>query len=105
MTLKVARGAFSHAKARNVQRVFCGHTHEPLRMKEDDIEYFNTGCWTQPRPTYVTIDQEGVEIREYDERIDDSYSREERSHAAAEAADLALSAGLLADESYEGVPG
>jgi len=105
LTSKVANGAFDHARAREAQRVFCGHTHEPLRLEKDGIEYFNTGCWTQPTATYVTIDEEGVELREYDERTDYRYPGEERSAAVAEAAELADAAGLPADAEYESVPG
>jgi len=105
LTPKVAKGALAHARTRNAQRVFCGHTHEPLRLEEEGIEYFNTGCWTQPKATYVTIDKEGAQIREYDERINDSDSGEGRSIPLADAADLAYAAGLLANEEYESVPG
>lgn len=105
LTPKVAKGALAHARTRNAQRVFCGHTHEPLHLQEDGIEYFNTGCWTQPKATYVTVDKEGVQIREYDERIDHSDSGEERGQPAAAIADLSHTAGLLADEEYESVLG
>ncbi len=105
LTSKVANGALGHARARHAQRVFCGHTHEPLRMEEDGIEYFNTGCWTQPKATYVTIDEKGAQLREYDERFNDSDSGEERGHLAAEAADFADPAGLSEDAQYESVPG
>ena len=105
LTSKVANGAFGHARARAAQRVFCGHTHEPLRLQKDGIEYFNTGCWTQPKATYVTIDEEGVQLHVYDERTDDRDSSEERSQAAATAVDFAEPAGLSEDAEYESVPG
>jgi UDP-2,3-diacylglucosamine pyrophosphatase LpxH len=105
LTSKVANGAFSHARARNAQRVFCGHTHEPVRLRDQNVEYVNTGCWTQPKATYVTIDEEGVQLREYEERTDHSYSSEERSEIVAEAPDFACTAGLLGDEEYESVRG
>lgn len=103
LTSKVANGALGHARARQAQRVFCGHTHEPLRLERDGIEYFNTGCWTQPKATYVTIDEEGVQLREYDEGFDHSDSGEERGEALAAAADFAERAGLPADAEYESV--
>jgi len=105
LTSKVARGALAQAKACQAERVFCGHTHEAMRLEEDGITYFNTGCWTQPRATYVTIDEEGVQLREYDQRTDDRYPGEERGEAAAAAVDFAEPAGLLQDADYEGVPG
>ena len=105
LTSKVANGALAHARARQAQRVFCGHTHEPMRQEEDGIEYFNTGCWTQPKATYVTIDEEGVQLREYSERIDDRHSGEERGDLVAAAADFTDRAGLREDAEYESVPG
>lgn len=64
---KVMEGALAHARTRNAQRVFCGHTHEALHVERDGIEYLNSGSWTQPNATYITIDEEGVTIRNYDE--------------------------------------
>jgi UDP-2,3-diacylglucosamine pyrophosphatase LpxH len=102
---KVATGALAHAQQRNVHRIFCGHTHEAMSVDCGPIEYFNTGSWTQPTATYITVDEEGVNIHEYDERADDRYSSEERGEADLEFADFADTAGLRADVEYEGVPG
>lgn len=66
LSSKVRDGAISHAKARNAERVFCGHTHEALHFERDRVEYFNSGSWTQLSATYITIDDDGVKIREYD---------------------------------------
>lgn len=105
MSDKVATGALVHAQQRNVDRIFCGHTHEATRAERGAIEYFNTGSWTQPTATYITIDEEGVNIHEYDERVDDRYSREERGEADLESVHLAGVAGLPADAEYQGVLG
>lgn len=64
---KVAAGAFAHAKSKNAQRVFCGHTHEALTLHRDGVEYYNTGSWTQDSATYVAIDHQGAHICEYHE--------------------------------------
>ena len=105
LTNKVAAGALAHAAERNVERIFCGHTHEAMRTRRQSIEYFNTGSWTQASATYITIDEEGVKIHEHGERVDDRNSREKRGQAAAESAALAGAAGLPADVQYQGVPG
>ena len=65
LSTKVAQGAFAHARSRNAQRVFCGHTHEAMSGKRDGIEYYNAGSWTQERATYIAIDHHGVRVREY----------------------------------------
>jgi UDP-2,3-diacylglucosamine pyrophosphatase LpxH len=69
LSSKVMDGALAHARTRNAQRVFCGHTHEALHVERGGIEYFNSGSWTQPIATYVTIDEKGVAIREYEEDV------------------------------------
>jgi UDP-2,3-diacylglucosamine pyrophosphatase LpxH len=103
LTQKVAAGALAHARVHQADRIFCGHTHVPSSQQRDGIEYYNTGSWTDSRPTYITVDAEGVEIHEYQERTDDRHSGEERSEADAEFADFADDAGLSADAEYQGV--
>ena len=102
---KVAAGALAQGRARNVHRIFCGHTHEAMQLTLDGVEYFNTGSWTQAKATYVTVHEEGVRIHEYDERPDDRDSGEERGDAVAEIAGVAGSAGLPGDLEYESVGG
>lgn len=105
LSSKVARGALAHAKTRDAQRIFCGHTHEAMKVEGDQVEYYNTGSWTQTNATYITVDEQGVAIHEYDERTDDCDTGEERSPADSPFADFADPAGLSADAEYEGVPG
>jgi UDP-2,3-diacylglucosamine pyrophosphatase LpxH len=62
---KVASGALNHARLRGADVVFCGHTHEAMKAEEDGISYFNSGCWTSDNPTYITVDQSGVQIYPY----------------------------------------
>ena len=102
---KVAAGALAHACAQNAQRVFCGHTHQAMHRIEGGIEYFNTGCWIQATATYITVDEKGVQIHEYEERSDDCYTGEERGDFATAVDELAGAAGLLGDAEYEGAAG
>lgn len=67
LTEKVAQGALHHAKLKGAEIVFCGHTHHALALQECDVRYFNTGCWTHGQPTYITILNGEVQIREYEE--------------------------------------
>ncbi len=76
LSSQVAVGAVAHARTRNAQRVFCGHTHEALSLNRDGVDYYNAGSWTQDCSTYVAIDQRGVHICEYREMQDDSLNRE-----------------------------
>jgi UDP-2,3-diacylglucosamine pyrophosphatase LpxH len=100
---EVAAGALAHARTHNAQRVFCGHTHQAMHHAEDGVEYFNTGCWIQATATYITVDEEGAQIHEYDQRPDDRHPGEERGDPAAEVVEFPDTAGLLGDAEYEGV--
>jgi len=62
---KVASGALAHARFRGADVVFCGHTHEAMEAEKDGIRYFNSGCWTSDDPTYIAVNQSGVEIVRY----------------------------------------
>jgi hypothetical protein len=103
MSLKVASGALSHAHQHGAARIFCGHTHEAVHIERDGINYYNAGGWVDSRLTYLTIDEQGVRIHEYRERVDDSDSRQERGETDSAFADFADDAGLLEDVEYEGV--
>jgi UDP-2,3-diacylglucosamine pyrophosphatase LpxH len=104
LSAQVAQGALSHAKQGKAERIFCGHTHAPLTLERDGVEYYNTGAWIDMRCTYVTISLEGVEIHEYvPGPTDDRDSREERIPPAAEPIGVALPAGLSPASLYEGV--
>ena len=66
LTEAVAEGALRHAKLKGAELVFCGHTHHALELETAGVRYFNTGCWTNGRPTYITILNGEVQIREYE---------------------------------------
>ncbi|HEV3513817.1 MAG TPA: UDP-2,3-diacylglucosamine diphosphatase [Candidatus Sulfotelmatobacter sp.] len=110
MSEKVAAGALGYARHHGADRIFCGHTHEAVTVKRDGIEYCNSGGWVDSRLTYLTIDETGVEIHEYDERkcgerTDNRGSGEERGEADSALADFADESGLLEDVEYESVGG
>jgi len=126
MSSKVAGGALAYAHHHGAERIFCGHTHEAVHVEKDGVHYYNSGGWVDSKLTYLTIDEEGVRIHEYDEhddrghadreqvaesasrepgggeRADDRDSGEERGEADSSAADFADDAGLLEDVEYEG---
>ena len=98
LSAKVAAGAISHARLRQVQRIFCGHTHAAVYREKDGVEYYNSGSWTDATPTYLTIDEEGVRIHAYQEdsaRLDESDSDEERDELISDA--------TIEDAEYEDV--
>ena len=107
MSTKVSQGAIAFAKHHEAQRIFCGHTHEALYVEKEGVSYYNSGGWVDSRLTYLTIDETGVQIhefnQEYRERVDDRDSSEERSEADPALVDLADDSGLLEDVEYESV--
>jgi UDP-2,3-diacylglucosamine pyrophosphatase LpxH len=108
MSPKVASGALSHARQHGAERIFCGHTHEAIHVEQDGVHYYNSGGWVDSRLTYLTIDEQGVEIHDYDEReygepADDRDSGEERGETDSALADFADESGLLEDVEYESV--
>ncbi|HEY6767514.1 MAG TPA: UDP-2,3-diacylglucosamine diphosphatase [Candidatus Sulfotelmatobacter sp.] len=110
MSTKVASGALAHARYHSADRIFCGHTHEATHVQRDGIDYYNSGGWVDSRLTYLTIDEQGVRINEYNynqheygKRVDDCDSGEERREVDSGSADFADESGLLEDAEYESV--
>ena len=61
---EIADKALHYGKEKGVQKIFCGHTHQSLFRKKEDIEYYNTGCWTDIPSTYIVINEQGICIKE-----------------------------------------
>jgi UDP-2,3-diacylglucosamine pyrophosphatase LpxH len=113
MSSKVSAGALHYARQHQADRIFCGHTHQAAHVEQDGIHYYNSGGWVDSRLTYLTVDEQGVRIHEfnehefnqheYTERADDRDSGQERGEADSESVDFADEAGLLEDVEYESV--
>jgi UDP-2,3-diacylglucosamine pyrophosphatase LpxH len=108
MSSTVASGALHYARQHGANRIFCGHTHEAIQVEQDGIHYYNSGGWVDSRLTYLTIDEQGVRIHEFDqheyrEPADDRDSSEERGETDPASADFSDEAGLLEDAEYESV--
>jgi len=106
MSAKVASGALTYAAQHGANCIFCGHTHEAVHVEQNGIHYYNSGGWVDSRLTYLTIDEQGVQIHDYNEqefrgRADDRDSGEERGEADSAFADVADESGLLEDVEYE----
>jgi UDP-2,3-diacylglucosamine pyrophosphatase LpxH len=85
MSTKVSSGALAYAHHHGAERIFCGHTHEAVHVEKDGVHYYNSGGWVDSRLTYLTIDEEGVRIHEYDEHDDREHDGEnDREHGDRE---------------------
>jgi UDP-2,3-diacylglucosamine pyrophosphatase LpxH len=103
MSTKVASGALFHARLNKADRIFCGHTHVAMHQERDGLHYYNAGGWIDSKPTYITIDEEGVRIHEYQERPDHRDSSEERVETDSTLAEFAGESGLPGDAEYENI--
>jgi UDP-2,3-diacylglucosamine pyrophosphatase LpxH len=64
---KVARSALHFGRKSGSNYVFCGHTHKAMKKFKQDIQYYNSGCWTDIPCTYITIDENNIDIRDHSE--------------------------------------
>jgi UDP-2,3-diacylglucosamine pyrophosphatase LpxH len=104
LSTKVADGAIAQAYLRDADRVFCGHTHAALYSKQDGIEYYNTGCWTDETPTFITVGSDGVRIHEFTgQHPDDRDLGSQRSQADTPRPYLTDERELLEESKYEKV--
>lgn len=49
----VRNGAIEMAKEEGYDIIFCGHTHIAEYAKDDNVEYFNSGCWVSDKGTMI----------------------------------------------------
>jgi UDP-2,3-diacylglucosamine pyrophosphatase LpxH len=99
LSAKVASGAIAQALACQAKRVFCGHTHVALQRESEGIEYYNSGSWTDAQATYITVDSDGVKIRQYDPAPAEVGPQNETDHLAAAASETEL----FSDTEWESV--
>ncbi|MDD3497923.1 MAG: UDP-2,3-diacylglucosamine diphosphatase [Candidatus Moranbacteria bacterium] len=65
LSKKVAERAIMYAKFTQADYIFCGHTHKAMKKEKGGIKYYNCGCWTDIPCTYVILDKDNIEIKEY----------------------------------------
>lgn len=62
---KVAKRAILYGKLKRVDYIFCGHTHKTNQKIKKNISYYNCGCWTDNPSSFITLDQDKIEIHKY----------------------------------------
>jgi len=63
---KISEGAAEYGRHRKIDKIICGHTHKASERKFSDknIDYYNTGCWTDIPCSYLIInDNAETEIK------------------------------------------
>lgn len=58
----IEKKAIAYARKNHADVVCCGHTHQIWQSENDDVSYFNSGCWTELPCHYLTIAKGNVQI-------------------------------------------
>jgi len=66
---KVRDAAIAYARAAECQVVCCGHTHLPGAIITGEVDYYNSGCWTERPCHYLSIRNGVVSVEMYDESL------------------------------------
>jgi UDP-2,3-diacylglucosamine pyrophosphatase LpxH len=61
-TQQVKNKAINYAKKLNCNVIICGHTHLSVYHREKEVEYINSGCWTEQSCCYITIKENDLNI-------------------------------------------
>ncbi len=62
---KIEREAMDYAQTLDCDAVCCGHTHHAVANTSTEVQYFNSGCWTEKPCHYLSIDAGRIELHEY----------------------------------------
>jgi UDP-2,3-diacylglucosamine pyrophosphatase LpxH len=58
-TEQITRLAIDHAVAERRDVIVCGHTHFVHNIKEQGVEYFNSGCWNNTPSSLFIVQNDG----------------------------------------------
>jgi UDP-2,3-diacylglucosamine pyrophosphatase LpxH len=61
----VQEKALEYARKHGCDAVCCGHTHLPTAVTVGDVDYYNSGCWTERPCHYLTVQDGVVELCAY----------------------------------------
>jgi UDP-2,3-diacylglucosamine pyrophosphatase LpxH len=61
-TEAIMKGSTEYALSKGADCVCVGHTHLPLENKEGSVHYFNSGCWTDSRCTYLSVNSGEIKL-------------------------------------------
>jgi UDP-2,3-diacylglucosamine pyrophosphatase LpxH len=67
---KIEEQATAYARKQKCAAVCCGHTHNPVSKHTEDMDYFNSGCWTENPSHYLAVRQGAVELHAFDAMAD-----------------------------------
>ena len=76
---KVQDAAIAYARAAECQVVCCGHTHLPGGTITGDVDYYNSGCWTERPCHYLTIRNGVVTVEAYADLLEMEEARQDEA--------------------------
>ena len=62
---KIQEGAIEYARKKGCGAVCCGHTHFAAMGGSREVEYFNSGCWTESPSTYLTVADGSIRLHTF----------------------------------------
>lgn len=62
---KMESEAISLARKLGCDIVCCGHSHNAIEKTDGDVEYYNSGCWTETNPTFLSVREGVVKVETY----------------------------------------
>ena len=63
---KIEEGSIELARKRDCHAVCCGHTHSACASTEQNVHYFNSGCWTELPCSYLTVTMGNVRVHTFE---------------------------------------
>jgi UDP-2,3-diacylglucosamine pyrophosphatase LpxH len=67
---KVQERATARAREKGCSAVCCGHTHLPTTTSDLEVDYFNSGCWTEKPCSYLSVADGAVDLHFCDPATD-----------------------------------
>jgi UDP-2,3-diacylglucosamine pyrophosphatase LpxH len=66
-TKDTIKTAINYCKKHNYDAIIIGHVHkaEYLTLLDQEIEYINSGCWTEHTCTYVTVNNDKIKLNNF----------------------------------------
>lgn len=61
----VEKRAFQHAIKRSFDAILVGHTHLACYSEQNNVEYFNSGSWTEYPCHYIEVNNGTIGLREF----------------------------------------
>jgi UDP-2,3-diacylglucosamine pyrophosphatase LpxH len=62
----IEQRSVEYARKKGCTAVCCGHTHLPVSYYAGDVQYHNSGCWTELPGTYLTVRDGDVTLHEFE---------------------------------------